>query len=142
MNDFVSDPIAALTQDQRTQLLHGPEREFVRKVTGSKLVLCTRTLLVCMSVTIEGRYILHSSDNVNRLWSAKMAVLDLLASLIMRLPFERKILYSSWAVLLITFIASIVTTFSSCSPVDLYWQVDTDPGDWYKFSFLLEDSQS
>jgi hypothetical protein len=60
-----------------------------------------------------------------------MAVLDLLASLIMRLPFERRLLYSFWAVLFATFVASIVTTFSSCASIRLYWQIDPDPGNWY-----------
>jgi hypothetical protein len=66
-----------------------------------------------------------------------MAVLDLLASLIMRLPFERRLLYSFWAVLFLTFLASVTTTFMSCNPVRLHWQVDPDPGTWYSISVIL-----
>jgi hypothetical protein len=65
-----------------------------------------------------------------------MAVLDLLASLIMRLPFERRLLYSFWAVLFLTFVASIVTTFLGCSPIRLHWQVDPDPGTWYNIPVI------
>jgi hypothetical protein len=135
---LVVDTITALTQTQRTQLLHGPEEELVKKITGSKLVLGTRTLLVCMFVTMRTYNLLRLSDHANRLWSAKMAVLDLLASLIMRLPFERRLLYSFWTILFVTFVASIITTFSSCTPISLHWQVDPDPGDWYKSSCLLK----
>jgi hypothetical protein len=39
---------AALTPEQRIDLLNGPEEELTKKVIGSKLALCTRTLLVCM----------------------------------------------------------------------------------------------
>jgi hypothetical protein len=66
-----------------------------------------------------------------------MAVLDLLASLIMRLPFERRLLYSFWAVLFLTFLASVTTTFMSCNPVRLHWQVVPDPGTWYNISVIL-----
>ncbi|KAF1920515.1 hypothetical protein BDU57DRAFT_17421 [Ampelomyces quisqualis] len=120
-----------LTQMERTALMRGPEDELSKKIAGSKLVLCTRTLLVCV------------------LWSAKMAVLDLLASLIVRLPFELRLLYSFWAVLFATFIASIVTTFSSCAPIRLHWQIDPDPGNcvigsaWiytYEFSNIATDA--
>jgi hypothetical protein len=38
----------ALTSQERIDLLSGPEEELMRRVIGSKLVLCTRTLLVCM----------------------------------------------------------------------------------------------
>jgi|TARA_R110002003_G_scaffold28_12_gene1601 hypothetical protein len=60
-----------------------------------------------------------------------MAVLDLLARLIMKLPFERKMLYGFWAVLLLTFIPSVVTVFAGCQPFALYWQISPDPGEWY-----------
>ncbi|KAH7394025.1 hypothetical protein DE146DRAFT_115018 [Phaeosphaeria sp. MPI-PUGE-AT-0046c] len=99
-----------LKPQQRIRLKHASESELAQKIIGSKLVLCTRTLLVCI------------------LWSAKMAVLDLLAYLVMRLPFERKVLYTFWAILLTTFVASIVTTFSSCSPISLHWQIEPNPG--------------
>ncbi|KAL5113221.1 hypothetical protein ACEQ8H_008903 [Pleosporales sp. CAS-2024a] len=58
-----------------------------------------------------------------------MAVLDLLASLIMQLPFERRLLYTSWTILAVTFVASIVTVFVSCNPVNLHWRIYPDPGD-------------
>jgi hypothetical protein len=42
------DANVALTPQQRIDLLSGHEEELMKKVIGSKLVLCTRTLLVCM----------------------------------------------------------------------------------------------
>jgi hypothetical protein len=45
---YQADEILALTKQERIDLLNGPEEEFARKVTGSKLALGTRTLLVCM----------------------------------------------------------------------------------------------
>jgi hypothetical protein len=42
------DADVALTPQQRLDLLSGPEEELAKKIIGSKLVLCTRTLLVCM----------------------------------------------------------------------------------------------
>ena len=67
----------------------------------------------------------------DRLWCLKMAVFDLLARLISTLPYERALLYVFWSVLLSTFVASIVTIFVGCHPVERYWQVYPDPGDWY-----------
>ena len=58
-----------------------------------------------------------------------MAVLDLLSRLIMKLPFERKLLYGFWATLLLTFIASIVTVFTGCTPLRRSWQINPNPGD-------------
>ncbi|KAH7085524.1 hypothetical protein BKA63DRAFT_19450 [Paraphoma chrysanthemicola] len=100
-----------LSNDLRKFLIEGNDDvKLSQKITGSKLVLCTRSVLICI------------------LWSAKMAVLDLLARLIMKLPFERKMLYGFWAVLLATFIPSIVTVFAGCQPFKLYWQISPNPG--------------
>lgn len=60
-----------------------------------------------------------------------MAVLDLLARLIMKLPYERKLLYAFWAILFLTYVASIATVFLGCRPISLHWQINPDPGDWY-----------
>lgn len=60
-----------------------------------------------------------------------MAVLDLLIRLIKKMPFEHKVVYSFWAVLLSTFIASLVSVFVSCRPFKKYWQIHPDPGEWY-----------
>lgn len=62
------------------------------------------------------------------LWSAKMAVLDLLSRLIMKMPFERKLLYVIWGTLLLTFVASITTVFTSCTPIRRSWQINPNPG--------------
>lgn len=110
--------------------MHGPEDLLAKKIIGSKLVLCTRTLLVCMHVLLC--LLACSAANLaDSLWTAKMAVLDLLAYIVMRLPFERKLMYFFWAILSTTFVASIVATFSSCSPIRLHWQIEPNPGDWY-----------
>ncbi|KAF2827316.1 hypothetical protein CC86DRAFT_393481 [Ophiobolus disseminans] len=101
-----------LSAARRLELLDGEhDDELFKVVTGSKLILCTRSLLICC------------------LWSAKMAVLDLLSRLIMKLPFERKVLYAFWAALLLTFIASIVTVFTTCTPFQRFWQIHPNPGD-------------
>jgi hypothetical protein len=60
-----------------------------------------------------------------------MAVLDLLAKIIMKLPFEQRLLYIFQAALSLTFIASVITVPMGCSPVSLHWQVYPNPGSWY-----------
>ncbi|KAL6705001.1 hypothetical protein ACN47E_007404 [Coniothyrium glycines] len=79
-------------------------------VKGSKLALATRALLTCA------------------LWSLKMAVLDLLSRLIVKMPYERKLLYCIWITLGVTFIASFVTVFVGCQPFERHWQIYPDPG--------------
>jgi hypothetical protein len=64
-----------------------------------------------------------------------MAVLDLLAKIIVKLPFERRLLYIFQAALSLTFIASIITVPVGCSPVSLHWQIYPNPGTWYATSF-------
>lgn len=68
---------------------------------------------------------------VRRLWSLKMAVLDLISRLITNMPYERKLLYSYWIALFGTFVASIVSNFAGCQPIERYWQIHPDPGEWY-----------
>lgn len=58
-----------------------------------------------------------------------MAVLDLLGRLIMKMPYERKLLYVFWTVLAVTFVASIATVFVGCAPFRRHWQIFPDPGD-------------
>jgi hypothetical protein len=65
-----------------------------------------------------------------------MAVLDLLSKIIMKLPFERRLLNGFQAVLLLTFVASIVTVLVGCSPVSRHWQIYPNPGTWYA-TFLI-----
>lgn len=67
----------------------------------------------------------------NRLWCLKMAVFDLLAKLIAKIPYERIIVWGFWIALLSTFVASIVTVFIGCRPLKQHWQIYPDPGDWY-----------
>lgn len=100
-----------LSATRRMELLN-PQyaAEAAQIVTGSKLVLATRSLLICA------------------LWALKMAVLDLLARLIMKMPYERRVLYLFWAALLVTFVASIITTFVGCRPFKRHWQIHPDPG--------------
>lgn len=97
---------------QRRLVLIEPENAAAAAavVKGSKIILATRALLTCV------------------LWSLKMAVLDLLARLVVRMPYERKLMYFMWAVLGATFIASIVTVFIGCQPFELHWQIYPDPG--------------
>jgi hypothetical protein len=58
-----------------------------------------------------------------------MAVLDLLSRLIIKMPFERKLLYAIWATLLMTFVASLATVFTGCTPFRSHWQINPDPGE-------------
>lgn len=58
-----------------------------------------------------------------------MAVLDLLSRLIMKMPYEMKLLYAIWATLFLTFVASITTVFTACTPLRLSWQINPNPGD-------------
>jgi hypothetical protein len=49
LNWTVIDASAAIPNEQeRYNLLHGPKEKLARIIIGSKLVLCTRSLLVCM----------------------------------------------------------------------------------------------
>lgn len=66
-----------------------------------------------------------------RLWCLKMAVFDLLARIISKMPYERYVVYGFWTVLFSTFVASVVTVFVGCQPFDRHWQIYPDPGDWY-----------
>lgn len=68
-----------------------------------------------------------------------MAVLDLLARLIMKLPFERKLLCTFYAMLIGSFIPSIVMIFADCHPIELAWQIYPNPGGWYGASPLKTD---
>lgn len=60
-----------------------------------------------------------------------MAVFDLLARLIMKMPYERKLLYIFWSALGTTFVASFVTIFVGCTPFARRWQIYPNPGNWY-----------
>ncbi|CAO2652984.1 Nn.00g023950.m01.CDS01 [Neocucurbitaria sp. VM-36] len=120
-----------LSSQRRIELLDPAlHAELYKVVTGSKLVLATRSLLICV------------------LWCLKMAVLDLLARLIMKMPYERKVLYVFWTALAVTFTASIVTVFVECHPLKRHWQINPDPGNcvvgniWlftYEISNILTD---
>lgn len=71
------------------------------------------------------------ADQSTRLWCLKMAVFDLLARIISKMPYERIIVYGFRTVLLTTFVASVITVFVGCRPFERHWQIYPDPGDWY-----------
>ncbi|OSS46882.1 hypothetical protein B5807_08996 [Epicoccum nigrum] len=101
-----------LSADRRIELLQpGNEASKAQIVIGSKLILATRTMLVCL------------------LWCLKVAVFDLLARLISNMPYERFIKYGFWSVLLATFLASLTTVYLGCRPFKRHWQISPDPGD-------------
>ncbi|UPX19714.1 uncharacterized protein EKO05_0009968 [Ascochyta rabiei] len=104
--------IRILSTEHRLQLHLEPEfgSSASEVVIGSKLVLVTRTLLTCL------------------LWCLKMAVFDLLARIIAKMPYERVHVYGLWTVLSLTFVASVVTVFIGCRPFELHWQIYPDPG--------------
>ncbi|KAM0817900.1 hypothetical protein AB5N19_03707 [Seiridium cardinale] len=100
-----------LTDDRRVELLQpGNEEEYLRTVTGSKIFLLTRTMLVCL------------------LWCLKMAVLDILGRMISKLPYERLVVITLWITLASTFVASVLSVFLECRPFYLYYQVNPNPG--------------
>ncbi|KAF2626693.1 hypothetical protein BU25DRAFT_343408 [Macroventuria anomochaeta] len=101
-----------ISAERRLQLLE-PEYESSASevVIGSKLVLATRTMLTCL------------------LWCLKMAVFDLLARLIAKMPYERILVYGFWTALFSTFVASVVTIFIGCRPFERHWQIYPDPGE-------------
>ena len=63
-----------------------------------------------------------------------MAVFDLLARLIAKMPYERILVYGFRTALFSTFVTSIVTIFIGCRPFERHWQIYPDPGDWYSRS--------
>lgn len=70
-----------------------------------------------------------------------MAVLDSMAKLISRMPYERLILILLRISIFVTFVASMVTNFVGCRPFEWYWQIYPDPGKWYgtcKYSLTIE----
>ncbi|KAF9691273.1 hypothetical protein EKO04_010649 [Ascochyta lentis] len=101
-----------LLTERRLQLLE-PEYQSAASeiVIGSKLVLATRTMLTCL------------------LWCLKMAVFDLFARIIAKMPYERMLVYGFWTVLFSTFVASVATVFVGCHPFERHWQIYPDPGD-------------
>jgi hypothetical protein len=58
-----------------------------------------------------------------------MVVLDLCRRMVRKLPREFTILYSSWAVLAITYTAATIAIFVECSPFKRYWQLSPNPGE-------------
>ncbi|KAJ4411547.1 hypothetical protein N0V91_001332 [Didymella pomorum] len=120
-----------LTTERRVQLLEpGYESAASEIILGSKLVLATRTMLTCL------------------LWCLKLAVLDLMARIISKMPYERSIVYGFWTVLFATFVASVTTVYIGCRPFARHWQIHPDPGDcvvgniWlitYEVSNILTD---
>jgi hypothetical protein len=60
-----------------------------------------------------------------------LAVLDLMARIISKMPYERSIVYGYWTALFATFVASVTTVYIGCRPFARHWQIHPDPGDWY-----------
>lgn len=73
-----------------------------------------------------------------RLWCLKLAVLDLMARIISKMPYERSIVYGFWTVLFATFVASVTTVYTDCRPFARHWQIHPDPGDWYVILGFME----
>ncbi len=107
--------LSIAVKDSRRILLHTEPSladEARKIIIGSKLILATRTLLILA------------------LWSLKMAVLDLLRRLILKISYERKLLYAFWTVLGLTFTGSIISVYVECRPLRLHWQIYPNPGNW------------
>ncbi|RYP73593.1 hypothetical protein DL771_003481 [Monosporascus sp. 5C6A] len=57
------------------------------------------------------------------LWSLKMAVVDILRSLLRNLWYYRKLFNSLYCLLFLTFVASFISIFLQCGPLREYWGV-------------------
>jgi hypothetical protein len=62
------------------------------------------------------------------LWIQKSVVLLLYKQMLSGLPRPALIINACWIVLFGTYVAVLVTCFSECRPLRLYWQVQPDPG--------------
>ncbi|KAI0473387.1 hypothetical protein GGR56DRAFT_675887 [Xylariaceae sp. FL0804] len=74
------------------------------------------------------------------LWSLKMAVVDLLRGLLRRLQYERPVLYSTYAFLAVTFLASLLAVFLECRPLSMYWKLFLVDEMWAEVSNILTDA--
>lgn len=70
------------------------------------------------------------ADDLGRLWSLKMAVLDMLKAVLGRLRCERMVLGLMYAALALTFLASILSVFLECNDLTLNWTLFPDAERW------------
>lgn len=64
------------------------------------------------------------------LWTLKLAVLDLLRTMLRRLRHERPILTYIYTIMLLSFAFSILAVFLECRPLGLYWSLHPDAHSW------------
>ncbi|KAI1391825.1 uncharacterized protein F4822DRAFT_106230 [Hypoxylon trugodes] len=81
-----------------------------RLKTGSILVLLARVLLTAA------------------LWLQICLLLLFYSRITAGITWADRLTKISWAAVVLTFIAIVLATFLECRPIDLYWQVDPDPG--------------
>ncbi|KAB8263034.1 hypothetical protein BDV32DRAFT_146825 [Aspergillus pseudonomiae] len=84
--------------------------EIYRRQVGSKLTVVNRLVY-----------------NVY-LWLQKAVVLLLCQRILSGLPWPERMVRACWALLVASFAAVQITTFTDCRPLYLYWQVMPDPG--------------
>ena len=74
------------------------------------------------------------ADHMCRMWSLKMAVVDLLRSLTREIWYYRQLLHCLCAILLATFIAAFTLAcmgvYVECRPADVHWLAHRAYGDW------------
>ena len=62
------------------------------------------------------------------IWLHKAVLLDIYRNMTHRLSYQKPILSTVAAFVLLSFLAVLILTFDGCRPFWLYWQVLPDPG--------------
>jgi hypothetical protein len=98
-------------------------------ILAGKLMIVARVSVVVVYVNVVhgGR---HMADDLSRLWSLKMAVLDLMTPFLGGLRCDRPVRWLMYLVLACTFIASILSAFLECHELKLNWTLFPDAERW------------
>lgn len=67
----------------------------------------------------------------DRQWSFKMAVLDMLSTVLRKLPCERQLHWFMFTVLASTFFASLLSVFVECQDLRLNWKLFPKADQWW-----------
>ncbi|KAI1350802.1 hypothetical protein F5Y01DRAFT_315461 [Xylaria sp. FL0043] len=116
--------------------LHLTPQEQDSLVLASKLMIATRIAVIMMYVChspIEVEYpvpegphirdetVQYLINRLDRLWSMKMSVLDILSGLLRQFKCRPLVLWFMSSVLAVTFFASILSIFLECQELELNW---------------------
>jgi hypothetical protein len=107
------------------------ERELHRRSIGSRLVLLSRIFDAATYVSPCTALRSRDADNIcTRLWTLKAATLEFFRRLkgITREKSSARAMMAMRGILVVTFLAVVISTLAECQPVSHYWQVSPDPG--------------